>query len=57
MADKVYLVQTWGAKGELVDNYETLIAAPAQLKELKTFLKSKHAHVQLTPVTRKRVGK
>ena len=50
---KVYLVQCWDDRGGKVDNYETLIGSPAELKALKKFLGSKHAHVQLSEVPKR----
>lgn len=56
MADKTYMVQCWDDAGALVNNYETLIGTPTELKELKKFLSGKHSHVLITPVPPKRRG-
>lgn len=54
MSDKVYMVQCWNEAGQLVNNYETLIGSTTELKALKKFLLSKHSHVLIVPVARKR---
>ena len=52
---KKYLVQTWGDDGGLTNNYEVTIESPTQLRELKKFLKTKNAHVAITPEAKPRL--
>lgn len=51
---KTYLVQTWSADGARVNHYESVVSTAAELKHLRTFLESKHAHVLITLAPKKK---
>ena len=52
---KKYLVQTWGDDGALTNNYLVTVESPTQLRELNKFLKTKNAHVAITPESKPRL--
>jgi len=41
----VYVVQTWDKARALTNSYEVTIGSPEELRQLRAFLRNKHAHV------------